>query len=392
MANELANRELSEQDYDLLLQLESANKNLLSHIPEKVIKSWPSEKIRENNLLLNPGHQCRICLRAFQVNQTIRKIPCCKHKFHLDCIDNWLLHSHPTCPVDGLVVWDPVTAQMEKEEKQLKKVQQSNSKTNADNTNQQPDKNTKMADLTLGMLINYKTFVPVARNPPINEATKTDLAILNHNSTANSRTSIKNRSASTSEQSIAGRKNAPGSGQRSINEVRIEVAGNGLMLNHQIFPASNNRLNKMPLPNIQPLNGTRFTRPAAKNLSQTSNARESVLFRRNTDYIINASPVDSALNVTSLIRARPYQLTRLQADFDDIDSDFDDDQDEKFEPASLNNVRVPSELKLQNSLIAPEVSRLTTSAVSSYAIQPVDLNNQTANISDQATLSLVENT
>lgn len=47
----------------------------------------------------------------------VRKLPGCNHKFHLDCIDNWLLHSHPTCPIDGQVVWDPIADQQEKEEK-----------------------------------------------------------------------------------------------------------------------------------------------------------------------------------------------------------------------------------------------------------------------------------
>ena len=130
MAQNLAQREISEEDYDLLIQLDGSNNqnssgnnsnsngtSSYSQIPEKVIKSWPSERIRENSLLLNPGYQCRICLRPYQTSQILRKLPNCKHKFHLECIDNWLLHSHPTCPIDGQIVWDPLTAQLEKEEK-----------------------------------------------------------------------------------------------------------------------------------------------------------------------------------------------------------------------------------------------------------------------------------
>jgi E3 ubiquitin-protein ligase ZSWIM2 len=130
VAQNLAQREISEEDYDLLIQLDGSNNqnssgnnsnsngtSSYSQIPEKVIKSWPSERIRENSLLLNPGYQCRICLRPYQTSQILRKLPNCKHKFHLECIDNWLLHSHPTCPIDGQIVWDPLTAQLEKEEK-----------------------------------------------------------------------------------------------------------------------------------------------------------------------------------------------------------------------------------------------------------------------------------
>jgi hypothetical protein len=103
--NTLLTRNIQEQDYDLLLQLDQ--KTNFSRIPEKVIKTWRSERIREGNNLLNPGFQCRVCLREYKLGELVRKLPNCKHKFHADCIDNWLLHSHPTCPIDGLVVWDP---------------------------------------------------------------------------------------------------------------------------------------------------------------------------------------------------------------------------------------------------------------------------------------------
>ena len=126
VAINLVSRGISEQEYDLLLQLDAANANksqsvapaidYLSQIPEKVIKSWPTEKVRENSVLLNPGMQCRVCLRPYRLNEQLRKLPGCKHKFHLECIDNWLLSSHPTCPIDGLVAWDPVKAQLKKEE------------------------------------------------------------------------------------------------------------------------------------------------------------------------------------------------------------------------------------------------------------------------------------
>lgn len=103
--NSLLNRNIQDQDYDLLIQLDQ--KPNYSKIPEKIIKTWRSERIREGNNLLNPGFQCRVCLREYKLGELVRKLPNCKHKFHADCIDNWLLHSHPTCPIDGLVVWHP---------------------------------------------------------------------------------------------------------------------------------------------------------------------------------------------------------------------------------------------------------------------------------------------
>ncbi|XP_062606809.1 uncharacterized protein LOC134268556 [Saccostrea cucullata] len=116
VANDLLNREFTEGDYELLTQLDSNANQQPSDIPEDIIHKFPLEKVRERGPLLAPGMQCRICLRGYEVNQYVRKLPRCKHKFHKECIDNWLLHSHPTCPVDGQVVWDPVTAQLEAEE------------------------------------------------------------------------------------------------------------------------------------------------------------------------------------------------------------------------------------------------------------------------------------
>lgn len=116
VANDLLNREFTESDYELLTQLDSNANQQPSDIPESVINKFPLEKVRDRGPLLAPGMQCRICLRGYEVNQFVRKLPRCKHKFHKDCIDSWLLHSHPTCPVDGQVVWDPVTAQLEAEE------------------------------------------------------------------------------------------------------------------------------------------------------------------------------------------------------------------------------------------------------------------------------------
>ncbi|KAJ7947902.1 putative Ring finger protein [Quillaja saponaria] len=41
---------------------------------------------------------CAICLTEFQVAESVKMIPYCKHEFHPECIDKWLF-SHVTCPV-----------------------------------------------------------------------------------------------------------------------------------------------------------------------------------------------------------------------------------------------------------------------------------------------------
>ncbi|KAH9492441.1 E3 ubiquitin-protein ligase Zswim2 [Bulinus truncatus] len=104
LVNDLMRREITDNDYDMLLQLERNSENTeLSNLTESSLQALPLEKVREGGPLLALGSQCRICLRGFSVGQLVRKLPC-KHKFHKDCIDSWLLHSHPTCPIDGLSV------------------------------------------------------------------------------------------------------------------------------------------------------------------------------------------------------------------------------------------------------------------------------------------------
>ncbi|KAJ8024520.1 E3 ubiquitin-protein ligase Zswim2 [Holothuria leucospilota] len=113
---DLQNRELQDEDYELLLQLDSEDANKASTIPEEVVKSFPTEKVREGGALMSPGVQCRVCLRGFTLGQVVRRLPC-RHKFHKDCIDQWLIHEHPTCPVDGTVVWNPIMANLNREER-----------------------------------------------------------------------------------------------------------------------------------------------------------------------------------------------------------------------------------------------------------------------------------
>jgi E3 ubiquitin-protein ligase ATL41 len=47
--------------------------------------------------------QCVICLGLVHVGELVRRLPACKHLFHVDCIDMWL-HSHSTCPICRAVV------------------------------------------------------------------------------------------------------------------------------------------------------------------------------------------------------------------------------------------------------------------------------------------------
>lgn len=115
MVNNLMNRDITEQDYDTLLQLDSQGNQQLSDLTEVTVRSFPTERIRNSSTLLAPGQQCRICLRAYEIGQQIRRLPC-RHKFHVDCVDNWLLHRHPTCPIDGTVYTNSSVREMREAE------------------------------------------------------------------------------------------------------------------------------------------------------------------------------------------------------------------------------------------------------------------------------------
>jgi len=109
----LMNRTLRSADYELLHQLDSVVHNP-SHsptsdptCPDYIVASIPTEVVAENSSLLDPSNQCMVCQFAYRRYDRVKILPGCKHKFHVECIDRWLLHSRATCPIDGNPVTDP---------------------------------------------------------------------------------------------------------------------------------------------------------------------------------------------------------------------------------------------------------------------------------------------
>ncbi|KAE8718223.1 hypothetical protein F3Y22_tig00110017pilonHSYRG00178 [Hibiscus syriacus] len=41
---------------------------------------------------------CAVCLEEFKMGERCRLLPLCKHSFHAECVDSWLLQN-PICPV-----------------------------------------------------------------------------------------------------------------------------------------------------------------------------------------------------------------------------------------------------------------------------------------------------
>ncbi|XP_038985126.1 RING-H2 finger protein ATL74-like isoform X2 [Phoenix dactylifera] len=42
--------------------------------------------------------ECAVCLESFKMGDRCRLLPVCKHSFHAQCVDSWLLRS-PICPM-----------------------------------------------------------------------------------------------------------------------------------------------------------------------------------------------------------------------------------------------------------------------------------------------------
>ncbi|CRK96721.1 CLUMA_CG010039, isoform A [Clunio marinus] len=63
-------------------------KEALKKIPTKTIKTLSKEL---------ESDCCAVCIEAYRLNDVLRSLPC-KHDFHKNCIDPWLLEHH-TCPL-----------------------------------------------------------------------------------------------------------------------------------------------------------------------------------------------------------------------------------------------------------------------------------------------------
>ena len=102
IVNTLQNRSLTENDYELLLQLESNTTTVHSghtdsnsggvrseegqvpngRLPERVINSFHVEPVDSgSHLLQNGGATCEMCTCVYRRGDWIRKLPC-KHKVH----------------------------------------------------------------------------------------------------------------------------------------------------------------------------------------------------------------------------------------------------------------------------------------------------------------------
>ena len=68
-------------------------------LDQGTIDSYPRVVIGESGRMLKQGDDtCTICLTEYHINDTLKIMPECLHRFHVNCLDEWL-RSNPTCPV-----------------------------------------------------------------------------------------------------------------------------------------------------------------------------------------------------------------------------------------------------------------------------------------------------
>ncbi|PIN26315.1 hypothetical protein CDL12_00937 [Handroanthus impetiginosus] len=51
-----------------------------------------------SNKKQSPEAECAICLSMFQDGEKVKVLPACRHGFHSDCVDKWLM-ARSTCPL-----------------------------------------------------------------------------------------------------------------------------------------------------------------------------------------------------------------------------------------------------------------------------------------------------
>ncbi|BAF14215.1 receptor homology region, transmembrane domain- and RING domain-containing protein 6 [Oryza sativa Japonica Group] len=72
---------------------------LLSYISKMLCIKIPSEARQASEDGGSGGlTECSVCLSRIRVGEATRRLPC-RHAFHRDCVDRWLLSCRRTCPL-----------------------------------------------------------------------------------------------------------------------------------------------------------------------------------------------------------------------------------------------------------------------------------------------------
>ena len=93
----LQHRELTPEDYDLLLRLDE------SVAPKTISRDVLSSLKTDTVTSESAGELCAVCMDPYDIGQSRKFLPC-NHVFHTKCIDMWLENSSQNCPIDNLPI------------------------------------------------------------------------------------------------------------------------------------------------------------------------------------------------------------------------------------------------------------------------------------------------
>jgi len=95
---ELMSREITPEDYELLLLLDEGIKKA------RTLSSGAAASLPQATGDKWIGEECRICLCALEGGEDVRVLPGCGHMYHAPCVERWLQSSKATCPLCGAEV------------------------------------------------------------------------------------------------------------------------------------------------------------------------------------------------------------------------------------------------------------------------------------------------
>ncbi|XVE54940.1 hypothetical protein DITRI_Ditri03aG0121900 [Diplodiscus trichospermus] len=81
---------------DSMVQISSNNGN--KRMSDEDLKKLPSYEYKAADEKGSSPVDCVVCLENFMKGDKCKLLPNCKHSFHSQCIDSWLLKT-PTCPI-----------------------------------------------------------------------------------------------------------------------------------------------------------------------------------------------------------------------------------------------------------------------------------------------------
>jgi hypothetical protein len=93
---ELTTRELTPEDYEMLLLLDSL-------VEKKTLSKKDVTRFKQCTVAEDHAHDepCVICFNNFVKGEKQTELPC-THKYHSSCIETWLTQSGTTCPLCGV--------------------------------------------------------------------------------------------------------------------------------------------------------------------------------------------------------------------------------------------------------------------------------------------------